>query len=92
MDTTTQEGGKKSRARKVAKRVTKSKENGGCGTCGSSSVGGKSKKNAVKKPKRKLSAYNIFIKSAYSRLKKLHPNDSAPQIMKKAAMEWNSKK
>lgn len=71
---------------------------GGCDSC-SETTGGKKgsrskspKRDCVKKPKRKLSPYNIFIKSAYARLKKLHPNDSAPQIMKKAAIEWNAKK
>ena len=90
-----QGGGK----RKVNKVKRNRKGKGGCTTCDSATTGGKSKKSkaiskkdSVKKPKRKLSPYNIFIKSAYARLKKLHPNDSAPQIMKKAAVEWNSKK
>ena len=73
---------------------------GGCDGCGTAAGGGKKSRSAspsrvacaTKKPKRKLSPYNIFIKSAYARLKKLHPNASAPEIMKKAAAEWQSKK
>jgi hypothetical protein len=63
---------------------------GGCGSCKSDISGGKSKKE--KKAKRKPTAYNLFIKSAYARLKKLHPSDTAPEIMKKAAAEWRAKK
>ena len=81
------------------KRKSSKKGKGGCDSCPSVATGGKgkrskspSKRDCVKKPKRKLSPYNIFIKSAYARLKKLHPNDTAPQIMKKAAIEWNAKK
>ena len=99
-NTLIQDGGKRKCSKsKVIKAKRSGKGKGGCGSCGSAATGGKSKKSkaiskkdCVKKPKRKLSPYNIFIKSAYARLKKLHPNDSAPQIMKKAAVEWNSKK
>ena len=73
---------------------TKGIKKAGCG-CNSNAatVGGKSsKRDCVKKPKRKPSAYNLFIKSAYARLKKAHPNHTAPQIMKLAAAEWRAKK
>jgi len=72
----------------------KRRSRAGCG-CNSSAVGGKRskspKRDCVKKPKRKPSAYNLFIKSAYARLKKAHPNHTAPQIMKLAAAEWRAK-
>lgn len=95
-------GGTKKRQRQSKKRtssIKKQKETGGCDSCGNK-IGGKKIRSksptrdacATKKPKRKLSPYNIFIKSAYARLKKLHPNDTAPEIMKKAAIEWKAKK
>jgi len=94
------EGGKRIKRAANRKGKGKGKGSGGCNTCASLTKGGKRSRSAsptrgpceTKKPKRKLSPYNIFIKSAYARLKKLHPNASAPEIMKKAAAEWQSKK
>jgi len=85
---------------KHKKSTGRGRGRGGCDGCGTTAGGGKKSRSAspsrvacaTKKPKRKLSPYNIFIKSAYARLKKLHPNASAPEIMKKAAAEWQSKK
>jgi hypothetical protein len=85
--------------RQPKRQLNNSKETGGCDSCGDKR-GGKIIRSksptrdacATKKPKRKLTPYNIFIKSAYARLKKLHPNDTAPEIMKKAAIEWKAKK
>jgi hypothetical protein len=92
-------GGKKKRVTRKGKGSRKSRETGGCDSCGATTGGKKTRSAsssrdpcATKKPKRKLSPYNIFIKSAYARLKKLHPNDTAPEIMKKAAIEWKAKK
>lgn len=38
--------------------------------------------------KRKLTPYNKFVKKMYAELKKKHPADTAPQIMKKIGAEW----
>jgi hypothetical protein len=92
-------GGKKKRATRKGKGSRKSRGTSGCDSCGATTGGKKTRSAshsrdpcATTKPKRKLSPYNIFIKSAYARLKKLHPNDTAPEIMKKAAIEWKAKK
>lgn len=37
---------------------------------------------------RRLTPYNKFIKKMFPELKKKHPDDNAPQIMKKIGEEW----
>jgi hypothetical protein len=42
--------------------------------------------------KRKLTPYNKFVKKMYTELKKKHPNDTAPQIMKRIGTAWQNTK
>lgn len=53
------------------------------GTCGANVGGAK---------KRKLTPYNNFVKKMFKELRKKHPSDSAPEIMKKIGIEWRKKK
>ena len=41
-----------------------------------------------KETKHKLTPYNKFVKKMFAELKKEHPNDTAPQIMKRICDEW----
>ena len=47
------------------------------------SLGGK------KKGKKTLTPYMKFVKKHFPLMKVKHPNDKAPQIIKKIADEWN---
>lgn len=58
---------------------------GGCKAC--SMNGGDAKKK-----KRKLSAYNRFMKTEMLKLKKAYPSKQAPEIMKMAAKNWRDSK
>lgn len=53
---------------------------GETGGCGCSQNGGK----------RKLSAYNIFMKKELRALKKSYPGKKAAELMKMAAKKWRS--
>ena len=57
-------------------------EVGGCARCGMS--GGAAKK------KRKLSAYNKFMKTEMTKLKKQHPDKKQKDILKMAAANWKN--
>lgn len=52
--------------------------------------GGKMKEG--KKPKKKLTAYNRFMKSELKKLKKAHPKTKHTALFKKAAKSWNRHK
>jgi hypothetical protein len=54
------------------------------GSCGMSVQEGGAKK-------RKLTPYNKFVKKMYKELCKKHPNDKAPEIMKRIGAEWRKK-
>jgi hypothetical protein len=56
-------------------------EIGGCGSCSSRQDGG---------AKRKLSAYNIFMKKEMKAVKKANPSKSAAECMKMAARKWRA--
>jgi len=47
---------------------------------------------AVKKAKRKLTPYNLYVKKQFVILKKEYPDYTAPQIMKKIGAEWQKVK
>ena len=38
--------------------------------------------------KRALTPYNKFVKKHFAEIKKKFPNEKAPQIMQKVAVEW----
>jgi transposase-like protein len=46
----------------------------------------------VKKEKRKLTPYNIYVKKHFALLKKEFPDNTAPQIMKMIGAEWQKNK
>jgi len=46
----------------------------------------------AKKPKRKLTPYNKFVKKMFKELRSKFPDDSAPEIMKKIGAEWRKTK
>ena len=50
--------------------------------------GGAKKKKGSKVVKRALSPYNKFVKKNFAIMKKKFPNEKAPQIMQKVAIEW----
>jgi hypothetical protein len=54
--------------------------------------GARKKKGSKVVAKRALTPYNKFVKKHFSALKKKFPNDKAPQIMKKIAIEWKKTK
>ena len=56
--------------------------------------GGGAKKNKGSKVgvKRALNPYIKFVKKHFQSMKKKNPNDTAPQIMKKIAVEYNKQK
>ncbi len=51
-------------------------------------TGGAKKKKGSKVVKRALSPYNKFVKKNFAIMKKKFPNEKAPQIMQKVAIEW----
>lgn len=53
---------------------------GGCGACSAQSGGGK----------RKLSAYQKFMKGEMKKLKLAHPAKKASELMKMAAKNWRA--
>ena len=55
---------------------------GGCGSCSSRQDGGAKK--------RKLSAYNVFMKKEMKAMKKANPGKSAADCMKMAARKWRA--
>ena len=60
---------------------------------GGSQEGGARKKKGYKvAAKRALSPYNKFVKKHFAILKKQFPDEKAPQIMQKVAIEWNKTK
>jgi hypothetical protein len=54
--------------------------------------GARKKKGSKVAVKRALSPYNKFVKEQFAILKKKFPDDKAPQIMQKVAIEWNKTK
>ena len=54
--------------------------------------GARKKKGSKVAVKRALSPYNKFVKEQFAILKKQFPDDKAPQIMQKVAIEWNKTK
>jgi hypothetical protein len=78
-----QDGGvRKKRATKAKAKTVRASASKGS----KASSAAKSPKKAA--PKRKLTPYNLFVKKQYAILKAQHPNDTAPQIMKKIGAEW----
>ena len=60
---------------------------------GETQAGGARKKKGSKvAAKRALSPYNKFVKKQFAILKKQFPDEKAPQIMQKVAIEWNKTK
>ena len=60
---------------------------------GDAQAGGARKKKGSKVvAKRALSPYNKFVKKHFAILKKKFPDEKAPQIMQKVAIEWNKTK
>lgn len=53
---------------------------GGCGSCSSRQDGGAKK--------RKLSAYNIFMRKELKQIKQAYPSKSQAECMKMAAKKW----
>ena len=54
--------------------------------------GARKKKGSKVVAKRALSPYNKFVKKQFAILKKKFPDEKAPQIMQKVAIEWNKTK
>ena len=54
--------------------------------------GGARKKKGKVVAKKALSPYNKFVKKHFAILKKQFPDEKAPQIMQKVAIEWNKTK
>ena len=54
--------------------------------------GARKKKGSKVAAKRALSPYNKFVKKHFAILKKKFPDEKAPQIMQKVAIEWNKTK
>lgn len=59
---------------------------------GSQEGGARKKKGSKVAAKRALSPYNKFVKKQFAILKKQFPDEKAPQIMQKVAIEWNKTK
>ena len=51
--------------------------------------GGAKKRKGAKKA---LNPYIKFVKKHFQSMKKKNPNDTAPQVMKKIALEYNKQK
>ena len=56
------------------------------------SGGARKKKGSKVVAKRALTPYNKFVKKHFAALKKEFPDDKAPQIMQKIAIEWKKTK
>ena len=56
------------------------------------SGGARKKKGSKVVAKKALSPYNKFVKKHFAILKKQFPDEKAPQIMQKVAIEWNKTK
>lgn len=56
------------------------------------SGGARKKKGSKVAAKRAPTPYNKFVKAQFAILKKKFPDDKAPQIMKKIAIEWKKTK
>jgi hypothetical protein len=56
------------------------------------SGGARKKKGSKVVAKRAPTPYNKFVKAQFAILKKKFPDDKAPQIMKKIAIEWKKTK
>ena len=54
--------------------------------------GARKKKGSKVAAKRALSPYNKFVKTQFAILKKKFPDEKAPQIMQKIAIEWKKTK
>lgn len=54
--------------------------------------GARKKKGSKVVAKRAPTPYNKFVKAQFAILKKKFPDDKAPQIMKKIAIEWKKTK
>lgn len=54
--------------------------------------GARKKKGSKVAAKRAPTPYNKFVKAQFAILKKKFPDDKAPQIMKKIAIEWKKTK
>ena len=54
--------------------------------------GARKKKGSKVAAKKALSPYNKFVKKHFAILKKQFPDEKAPQIMQKVAIEWNKTK
>ena len=54
--------------------------------------GARKKKGSKVVAKRALTPYNKFVKKHFAALKKQFPDDKAPQIMQKIAIEWKKTK
>lgn len=52
----------------------------------------KSKPENIEKPKRKLNAYQIFIKDNYNKIKNENPFLNSKEIMTELGREWNENK
>lgn len=50
------------------------------------------KKTGEKKVKRKPSAYNVFMKSEYAKVKKQYPDKKRTEIFAMAAQNWHTSK
>ena len=50
--------------------------------------GAKKKKGSKVGVKRALTPYNKFVKKHFAEIKKKFPDEKAPQIMQKVAVEW----
>lgn len=59
------------------------REVGGCSDCGATTGGAKKK--------RKLTAYNKFIKANFKIVQKQYPNEKAKQILARVAKQWKSR-
>ena len=59
---------------------------------GDQSGGARKKKGSKVVAKKALSPYNKFVKKHFAILKKQFPDEKAPQIMQKVAIEWNKTK
>jgi hypothetical protein len=77
----------------VAETQTREIENLYPENSGDAQAGGARKKKGSKvAAKKALSPYNKFVKKHFAILKKQFPDEKAPQIMQKVAIEWNKTK
>ena len=76
----------------VAETQTQEIENLYPENSGDAQAGGARKKKGKVAAKKALSPYNKFVKKHFAILKKQFPDEKAPQIMQKVAIEWNKTK